>query len=439
MLTGLAWVLAGSAAFLAWRKPVFGVALAVFMIPFDWPVNLGALTVYSNEWLLLGLGAGWAARIFLGRAWGRTVWSDFFWAAPFLAAALLSGLNALHWAPVFKQALRYAQMAFLAAYAAQACVREKDVLENLRLIMGLGLAVSLAGIVQSLAGPSAGFNAGREAFTLYDGKVMRAYGTLGHPNQLAAYLVLILPAAVVEAFLRRTWRERALPATAAAVMGLALLLTFSRGAWVGLALAGLLLFVFLVPRAWLWRGLAGLLVFLVLGYAGMKLFPGPGSLVADRMHSMQHPEKEDSVNFRRVCLETAGKMFRTHPWLGFGAGEYTLNIRKHFDEKYYAWSAIDKHIHNLYAQIAIETGLLGLAGFFLWLGYWLWIPWTRLQTLAPGASRSLLAACLAGVVAFFIHNHFDVLTVYARGTHAAMLMGLAMALARVEPVSVKDT
>jgi putative inorganic carbon (hco3(-)) transporter len=432
----LALGIAVTAAFFAWRKPVFGVSLAIFMLPFDWPVRLGALTVYSNEWLLLGLCAGWAARWARHQTWQQTRWGDFLWAVPFLGAVLLSGINALAWSSVFKQFLRYAQMVLLAAYTAQAGLTEKEILEQLRLYMVMALVAAGIGIFQSLAGPSAALNAGREAFTLYDGHVMRAYGPIGHPNQLAGYLILILPAAVVDIFYvspgRRRWGSLAL----AAVLLAALAMTFSRGAWLGLAVTGLGLFVFLVPRVWFWRGLILGGLVMGLGYGGMKLFPGPGVLVADRLNSMQHPQQEDSVNFRKVCLETAVKMIRVHPWLGYGAGEYQVNIRKYFDEKYYAWSAMNKHIHNLYAQIAMESGLLGLGGFLIWLGYWLWVPGKRLLAFKPGLPRSYLAASLAGIVAFFLHNHFDVLTIFARGTHAALVMGLAMALAFLQPEEV---
>jgi O-antigen ligase len=188
--------------------------------------------------------------------------------------------------------------------------------------------------------------------------------------------------------------------------------------------------VLLMPRAGWWRGLVAGVVVLGLLYAGLKALPGTGHLIAQRAVSLQHPGQEDSVHFRQVCLQTALSMFREHPWVGFGAGEYGRNIRRFFDEHYYAWEAINKHIHNLYLQILVETGALGLLGFLAWLAYWVAVPWRRFGTLLPGFHRSLLAAMLAGVLAFFIHNNFDVLTVFTRGTHAAVMLGLGMAWAR---------
>jgi O-antigen ligase len=214
-------------------------------------------------------------------------------------------------------------------------------------------------------------------------------------------------------------------------MTVALLLTFSRGAWLGLSLMGVVLYLTIVPRAWLWKGLAIGFLGVVLLWGVVKVVPGPGALVADRVQSMQRPDQEDSVSFRKVCLQTAWAMTREHPWIGFGAGEYEHNIRKYFDETYYAWIAMNKHIHNLYAQILIESGFLGLVGFGVWLVYWLRLPVRGVVVLVPGYTRSLLAACLAGSLAFLLHNHFDVLIAYARGVHLAVLLGLGMAWVRL--------
>jgi O-antigen ligase len=326
--------------------------------------------------------------------------------------------------------LRFAQMALLAAWVAQACVSEQDVRDSLRLLMGVGLVSALLGLVQTALGPQSPLNTGTGLLTLSQGAVLRAYGTFGHPNQLAGYLILILPATAVTCLAPGSWRQRLFPGISLAVMAAALLLTFSRGAWLGLGLVGLMLAALLVPRAGWWRALVAGVVVLGLIYAGLRVLPGPGHLIAQRAVSLQHPGQEDSVHFREVCVATALSMAREHPWVGFGAGEYNRNIRRFFDERYYAWDAINKHIHNLYLQILVETGALGLLGFLFWLGYWVAVPWRRFGILPPGYARSLLAAVLAGVLAFFIHNNFDVLTVFARGTHAAVLLGLGMAWSR---------
>jgi O-antigen ligase len=430
MLTVLALGLAVSAGFLAWRKPVLSVALVIFMNPFDWAMGFHTLTVHSNELLLAGLLLGALGQLVWQRGWKNFSWPDLAWSLPFVAALLLSLVNAAYPPNVFKQVLRFGEMALLAAWVARACGREQDVLDSLRLLIGMGLVSALVGLVQTMLGPQAAINAGLGSLTLYQGTVLRAYGTFGHPNQLAGYLILILPVTAVECLYQKNWRARLFPLGAFLVMTAALLLTFSRGAWLGLGLVSVVLYCLLVPRPWLWRGLALGAVAMVLLYAGMRAVPGPADLIAQRAVSLQHPAQEDSVHFRQVCLQTAAKMFKEHPLVGFGAGEYPRNIRRFFDERYYAWDAINKHIHNLYMQILVETGALGLAGFLTWLGYWLVVPFRRFRTLPPGLSRSLLGAVLAGVVAFLIHNNFDVLTVFSRGTHAAVLMGLGLALAR---------
>ncbi|NTV53514.1 MAG: hypothetical protein HGA76_10965, partial [Candidatus Firestonebacteria bacterium] len=230
MLTALALGLAVSAGFLAWRKPALSVALVIFMNPFDWPVAVGPLTVYSNELLLTGLFLGWLTQLAWNRGWKKVAWPDLVWALPYTAALLFSSANAAYAPDVFKQTLRFAEMALLAAWVAQACKVERDTLDNLRLLIGMGLISALVGLVQTAQGPQAALHAGQGLLTLYQGAVLRAYGTFGHPNQLAGYLILILPVTAVEVLNRSPWRARLFPGLSLLVMAAALLLTFSRGA-----------------------------------------------------------------------------------------------------------------------------------------------------------------------------------------------------------------
>ena len=93
----------------------------------------------------------------------------------------------------------------------------------------------------------------KHAFPLY-GQTgpTRAFSTFGHPNFLGAYLAMVLPFAVYQFFSdsNQRWRIAAL-VTSALTLG-AILLTYSRGAWLA-ALAALLWVWFLSkphPRRW---------------------------------------------------------------------------------------------------------------------------------------------------------------------------------------------
>src|SRR5262249_28688737 len=106
---------------------------------------------------------------------------------------------------------------------------------------------------------------------------VRPFGPLGHPNFLAAYLVLALPLALV--FLGDAWRRRrvALAVLLGFVVGLCLLIilaTLSRAAWLGLAGVGAVLLLgwraqTLSGRAWLGLLAGGAVLVLLVALTGL--------------------------------------------------------------------------------------------------------------------------------------------------------------------------
>ena len=96
------------------------------------------------------------------------------------------------------------------------------------------VGVAFVGIWQFLGGGN----------TLAVQGVSRVFGVYQHPNNLALYLGRVLPfAACIALFLPRGWRKT-LYLAACAPLGITLLLTYSRGAWVGVALGTLLAVAF---------------------------------------------------------------------------------------------------------------------------------------------------------------------------------------------------
>lgn len=424
VLLALALVL--GAGIVTFRQPWWGLALVALCLPFDFPLEVG-LTVYTNELILLGLAGGWLVQAVRAHAWPSRALPVASAAGLFILALLLSGLNAHAFPAVAKQTLRWLELVLLIWLAVQAAPDAAAVRRIILVWLGVAVLISMWGVVQFLAGPQAGINEGQALWTLGGGRLMRAYGTFGQPNQFAGYLILIIPLALVLWPETRTWQQRAGLGTGVLILLLALLLTFSRGAWVGMVPAGAGLALLLVRnKKHLLIGLVGALALLAVAGSLPPLKPARQA-VLQRVSSLVNPGQDDSLNFRQVCLRTALNMYRRHPVLGFGAGEYDRNIRQVFDESYYAWPAINKHIHNLYLQILIEAGLLGLVGFLLMLGYYVYLLIRGIRQTA-GPSRFLLLGVLAAAAAFLIHNLFDVLTVYARGMHFGLALGLGLAL-----------
>ncbi|MUH01725.1 putative bicarbonate transporter, IctB family [Scytonema sp. UIC 10036] len=198
-------------------------------------------------------------------------------------------------------------------------------------------------------------------------KTTRVYSYLGNPNLLAGYLLPAVALSAVAIFAWRSWFTKALASTMLIVNGACLILTFSRGGWIGLVvsvltLLGLLYFWFSVhmPPFWrkwsLWLILGGLTGVLLLAI----LFVEP---VRERFFSIFADRNDSSNNFRKNVWTAVFKMIEDYPLTGIGPGHNAFNKIYPLYQlpRYTALSA-----YSIFLEIAVETGLIGLAS-FLWL------------------------------------------------------------------------
>src|SRR4029077_5389410 len=81
--------------------------------------------------------------------------------------------------------------------------------------------------------------------SLTSGTFVAAYGTLGQKNVLGGFLVMVLPVAAFELIDSRSRTATVLAANVCVAVATALVLTFSRSAWIAGAVAGLIMIVFI--------------------------------------------------------------------------------------------------------------------------------------------------------------------------------------------------
>jgi putative inorganic carbon (hco3(-)) transporter len=198
-------------------------------------------------------------------------------------------------------------------------------------------------------------------------KTTRVYSYLGNPNLLAGYLLPAVIFSLVAIFAWQSWLKKALAVTMLIVNSAALVLTFSRGGWIGLVVAVLAVMALLVywqsvemPPFWrTWSlpivlgGLIGLLVLAVI-------FIEP---VRQRVFSIFADRKDSSNNFRRNVWDAVFEMIRDRPIFGIGPGHNSFNkvYPLYQRPRYTALSA-----YSILFEVTVETGFVGLAC-FLWL------------------------------------------------------------------------
>ncbi len=184
----------------------------------------------------------------------------------------------------------------------------------------------------------------------------RAVGSLENPNMLGEYLILIIPVALVMLIGRGEGMRRSSAFVSLAVMGACLILTWSRGAWIGLILA-VLVFLLMWHRRALW-----------LIFAGILSLPFVTSVMPEtilqRLTSIGNLS-DSSTSYRVHIWHSSVQMIRDNFLSGIGIGEgawqqiYPL----------YALMGVEAapHSHNLYMQIWLELGVLGLVMFLAFI------------------------------------------------------------------------
>ncbi|KGF71680.1 polymerase [Neosynechococcus sphagnicola sy1] len=241
-------------------------------------------------------------------------------------------------------------------------------------------------------------------------KTTRVYSFLGNPNLLAGYLLPAIALSVAAIFAWRGWMPKLLAGVMAGINTACLVLTFSRGGWIGLVISMFVLFVLLMywwsirwPQPW--RSLAiptllgGLAVFVFL--AVMLVDP-----LRDRVFSIFAGRGDSSNNFRLNVWAAVIEMIRDRPILGIGPGNTAFNkIYPLFQRpRFNALSA-----YCILLEISVETGFVGLCA-FLWLLTVIFNQgWVQLQRLRQLGSREgfWLMAAIATMAGMLGHGLVD--------------------------------
>jgi len=201
------------------------------------------------------------------------------------------------------------------------------------------------------------------------GRWLRAYGGLPHPNILAGYLVIslilnifLLSNIVKSDFTRQGWRL--LLWCAYLLQIAALFFTFSRSAWLGLAVALIIL---------VWRqkqkqlAISALLVFV---FFGLLFYP----LVTSRITATDRLEVA-SKNERLSQYGEAWSLVKQAPLFGTGPGFYTL-ARHNLQPDKPVWAV--QPIHNIFVLALAEWGIIGLIIFLFTMGIFVSAKFTKM-------------------------------------------------------------
>lgn len=249
---------------------------------------------------------------------------------------------------------------------------------------------------------------GASVVQLADGwRILRAYGTLPHPNILGGFALFTLLGPGSLFLLNKKPNYLSLILYSLGVI--LIVLTFSRAAWLGLiAFVSVLIFKsYQLDRRRLY-----LLITVSALVAVFTMYP-MRELIFTRVSNAPIPTEQLSTFGRGWLNEQALRIFQQHPLLGVGIGSFILKLSTYAVE-----GALIEPVHGIPLLIASELGIVGL---FTLVGLSITIMLMIFKAKTP---KSILAsATLVGLGVISLFDHY--LWTLAPGR---MMLGLALGL-----------
>jgi probable O-glycosylation ligase (exosortase A-associated) len=230
----------------------------------------------------------------------------------------------------------------------------------------------------------------------------------GNPNDLALTLAIILPLTIA-VFLSHRSRLVRIVAGGAALLNVAtIVVTFSRGGFIALAVIAVLsTFWFIRRQAF---GVVAVIAVVVVG--APAVLPG-GYLERLQTIADMNSDPTHSAQERWRDMRAATQLIAERPLMGTGIGQDVLALN---DARGATW----RQVHDVYLEYGVDLGIPGLTLFVLLLGSSVWTAHsaerrarvagdTRLAALSHGVVISLVTFAIAAVfypVAYYYYFYY---------------------------------
>ena len=298
---------------------------------------------------------------------------------------------------------------------------------------------------------------GPEHFLILD-RFFRAYGTFMQPNPFGGLMSITASLAIgsvigVIFFVVTKLRKRAKVAAAdwalfllltalATFAVIGLIMSWSRGAWLGFG-AGMAAALIFLPRR-LWYGLLLLLLAAAAFVGAMQLDLLPSS-ISNRISGLGSDfqlgdvrgvnfEEDNYATIERLAhWQAAVGMAEDNIWLGVGFGNYESAYP---DYRLLNWPFPLGHAHNYYLNILAETGIIGLTAY---LALWtlIFIQLLRILRKSSWPHRGIALGLLAAWTALSVHHLVDKLYVNNMFLYIGVMVGLQQILAMKNDNSIR--
>ena len=330
------------------------------------------VSIVAAQTLFVALLLAWAATLMRDRA--RPAVPPFFW--PLLAYAAVTLISSAFSIDPIESIIDSRQLyLFLIVPVVYDLARGPRTRTVVDVIVTVGALAAVYGIIQY-------------GMLHFDSLRLRPRGTMGHYMTYSGTLMLVI--GVAAARIVFGVRDRIWPALVMPALIVALTLTFTRSAWVGVCVGVSLLFILKDFR------LTGL-----LPVAVALMFALAPDRITDRVLSvfdLQDPSSRDRV----AMVQTGLAMVKDHPLTGVGPNMVERLYPQYRDRN--SVEKINPHLHNVPLQIAAERGLPALA---IWVMCIVLLTLRTFQIFRTSSDRVLPAAGLAAIASMLAAGMFE--------------------------------
>ena len=301
--------------------------------------------------------------------------------------------------------------------------------------------VSIYGLIQY-----AGFDpiAWTESVSYPGGRII---STLGQPNFLAHFLIMVMPINIFLFFSAKKRPVKVFLASLFIVQFLSLVFTFSRAGWLSLLIGLIISFLaifYLCQWKKIFKASAVLVVIVVFLFFGLALggpsafskieVPGDGHF-ADRISNMLTLD-QGSAKIRINYWQAAWQEFRDasvkRKVFGYGPDSLADVFAKHYQKDWGVYEYLNNYpnrAHNFFFDTLLSFGLFGLLAFFLFIGFILLKTVRYLYIYKEDKSQDYWLVFTLGITCLlYIVNNFFSFSTVTTYVYFYLILGLLVLL-----------
>ena len=404
-------------------KPYLGIVFVIISIPFEGNIILDSISIYPLEVILAIIVFICMVKFIVrGENYFRNTKLVLYY-LPFMFCILLSAFKFMEFSLMVKEIIRWLELILVYFLTINLITDYKKTRVILYSVVLTTSIVSLCGVINYLS----------------IDMVARASSFFGNPNPFAGYVGLVVPVLFGMMMTSTFYWERIVLGTAAVFSILAWFLAFSRSAMLALVLTMILvLFLAKVNRKIIILVSIIIIIFTVT-FLSLNL------KIKDNFEDRVGLSFiQDNLGLRKMCYPIGYDLVKDDMILGIGIGNYPLCIKALVNKVLSHRGdlvqrrlecgdlTVQEHLHNLYLQVFVETGLIGLCSFIFWLAWIVKYLMKSSKSLENTEKYYLFVGLIGGVIVYLFNNLTDILMVHGIHLQWGIILGLAVVLTQLK-------